>query len=88
MTFEYGPDREEFWNDYVERVGWGIGSENEYDRFLNDEQRLGDLFDIWSDPNADDAEQDRAYGEFWELLAEYGLDRDSFDWHSFREQYV
>lgn len=71
----------------MERVGWGLDSEAEYDRFLNDEARLGNLFDIWSDPNADDAEQDRAYGEFWELLEAYGLDRDSFDWHSFREKY-
>lgn len=87
MTFEYPPDRADFWNDYVENVGWGIGSDTEYDQFLNDAPHLGDLFDIWSDPNADDAEQARAYGEFWEILAEYGLYERSFDWETFREEY-
>lgn len=88
MTFEYPPDREEFWNDYVENAGWGVPSEDIYDRFLNDRDRLFELFDVWADPNADDAEQAQKYGEFWAILEEYGLDLDSFDWQTFREQYA
>lgn len=87
LTFEYGPDRTEFWNDYVENVGFGISSADEYDRFLNDQQHLGNLFDTWANPYADDDAQARAYGEFWEILEEYGLDLDSFDWQTFRELY-
>jgi hypothetical protein len=88
LTFEYGPDRADFWDDYVDRVGWGIpGGEDSYQEFLNDAPELSRLFDIWSDPNEDDARQHEAYGDFWQILAEYGLDLDSFDWVSFREEY-
>ena len=88
MTFEYGPDRADFWDDYRERVGWGVDSQDTYQRFLDMEQTLSGLFDIWADPNEDDAEQSAAYGDFWTLMEEeFGLEKDSFDWHTFREQY-
>jgi hypothetical protein len=88
LTFEYIGDREAFWNDYVERVGWGVRSEDVYQNFIDyAEEYLGELFDTWSNPNEDDVRQHDAYVEFWAILAGYGLDQESFDWHTFKEQY-
>jgi len=87
LTFSYGPDRAAFWDDYVDRVGWGVDSEYQYERFLEQQDYLGGLFNIWSDPNAPDWAQSVTYQEFWAALAEFGLDSDSFDWHTFREKY-
>lgn len=87
MSFEYPPDRQEFWNDYVERVGWGIDSEFAYQNFLAEQNSIGKLFDLWADPNQDNWVQSAAYGAFWAELAAWGLEQDSFDWHAFRELY-
>lgn len=73
----------------MERVGYDYETSQEYQNFLDREEYLGQLFDIWSDPNRDDVEQYLAYGDFWDILHdEFGLDRDSFDWHQFKEQYA
>jgi hypothetical protein len=87
LTFEYQGDRKEFWLDYVERAGWGVESESAYENFLQHERYLGNLFNIWANPNEDDWAQSIAYREFWDELARWGLDKDSFDWHAFKQKY-